>query len=1037
METEPRRFHVFIASANDVKAERLAAKRVVERVRKSLEAELPVVVSSFLWEDDGTPCAVPAQEATNEDLDRAHIVVFIFGVRLGEGTMVEYRRALENRRRRRDLPEMMVYFSQAQPERDPVSLLALAAVVEFETAQHTVVRSASFETSEAFTERFRDDLDTTVRRLLKATPRDENRPQPADGGLPERDPYSACLEKRAGFLRVPGIGDSGARKAPLLDLYIELRLRTAGSRRSGKDAGFGMADRGDRGIEAVLAEPLVALVGEPGSGKSRALERIALRLARHHLGRDPDAPVELGLPVGAGAAPIPVWLSLPRLVDQLRGLAKVPASRGDISPDTWAELLEMHLKDEGALVVPGDGARLLQAGGVLFLFDSLDEVSGAATRETLAAAITTLSQRRGTGTLGPNRFVVACRTRAWGAGTAFAEFTPAEIEPLSAAAVQQFAVRWGAALYGDTPAAREHAQRLGEALAGPLRSIASNPQMLRMLAVIHHAGGRLPEQRSKLYDECVGHLVDSRRDTLAAWQGSPGARRHLRLLAERMQNARDGEGMPRHAIGRDEAVALLMPALDSDDAQDVREYLHELEVCTGLLSDDGRGGLAFYHRTFQEFLVAELARDAEGGAFAFLAQDDRFLDPGWLEVVTLTAGVLAEGGGNGVRKLLADIVGPAQDDLAAWAPRVAVAARCLSDLEPWRFDAHVVAPAADALRAVLPILEQASLAAPLETRVAVAEGLGRVHDPRLAPEKRWVTIPEGPAWRGASPGDTQASDDEKPGHEVWLSEFGIARWPVTVAEYAEFLGERGYVEDTLWLPEGLAFRDRGKIAAPHDWETQAGGPGNRPVTGVSWWEAQAYCAWLSAQGVVVPDGWQVHLPTEAQWERAARGPLVAGVRPAIWPWGDAPGLARMNCVETPDLRPHRLLPVGCFPDAIGPTGIWDQAGNVWEWCADWFDQRGWQDAAQETLRDPVARDREGIPTYMVPGLDDEGTPIPKDDDWVWETGHGRVVRGGGWADDASNARVSVRYRFAPAARFFDMGFRCAASPVALGLGPRP
>jgi formylglycine-generating enzyme required for sulfatase activity len=1034
--TPPGHLHIFIASADDVMAERAAAKAAVERVEKAIRQDHGVGLVPFLWQEDGTPCGEPAQDATNLDLDRADIVVFIFGQRLGEGTLVEYRRALANRKRDGRKPEVMVYFGEAPPPRDANSASAWARLLEFERDQHEVVRSARYLSTEGFEKRLREDLGTQVRAILKhraAAPPES----PASRGLPSLDEYLACLERRVEFLPMPGVSGSAARKVALLDLYVELRVRSpraGGSDKDGARAMLGVAAQG--GIETVLAKSLVALVGEPGSGKSTELRRIALRLARHHRGQDPKAPQELGFGAVGGAAPIPILLDLPWVADHLSDRNRLSEARKHIAIEAWAEVLEAHLRADGARVEAGDAERLLDAGGLLLLFDSLDEVSGVATRDKLAAAIALLSQQR-PGAGRPNHFIVSCRARAWGAGTAFASFAPAELEPLDRKAVQRFAVKWGIELHGDTREGREAGTRLGEALAGPVWTIASNPQMLTMLAVIHHAGSRLPEQRSKLYEKCVDHLVHSRREALVRWRGSPGARRHLRLLAERMQVDRDSEGRARHAIDRAEAVALLMRALGTDEADDAREYLHDLEVCTGLLGADGRGGVRFHHRTFQEFLVAEVARDFPEGAFAYLAIDDRFLDAAWVEVVALTAGVLAEGGENGVRKLLASVVGRPQEDLGAWAPRVAVAARCLADLAPWHFDDSALAPAREALRAILPILEDREQAAPLETRIAVAEGLGRIHDPRLAPEARWISVAAGPAWRGAVPGDEGGREAERAGHQVWLSGFWIARWPVTVSEYREFVASDGYDDDEYWLAEGRTFRDNGRILGPNDWDSQTAGPGNLPVVGVSWWEAQAYCAWLSREGRGLPDGCHAHLPSEAQWEKAARGPLVRGSRTAMWPWGDMPDLDRLNCEETPGLMSRRLLPVGCFPKGVSAaTGTWDQAGNAWEWNADIFDARGWPKVTSTPRWDPCQMDSADVPTYEQYLVDDQGRAIRDGADWRREQGHGRVVRGGGWAVDAHLARVSFRGRHAPAARSGDLGFRCAASPVALGLGPR-
>jgi formylglycine-generating enzyme required for sulfatase activity len=254
----------------------------------------------------------------------------------------------------------------------------------------------------------------------------------------------------------------------------------------------------------------------------------------------------------------------------------------------------------------------------------------------------------------------------------------------------------------------------------------------------------------------------------------------------------------------------------------------------------------------------------------------------------------------------------------------------------------------------------------LAKRIEAADLLGQVGDPRLE-EDNWVTIPAGTFYMGAQKTDkrgrnydVEAPDDESPVHEVTLRGFRIGRFPVTVQEFSKFILDRGYQTPKHWI-EGF-----GQFTEPEDWERQKEYP-NRPVVGVSWFEAAAYCAWEGGR-----------LPTEAEWERAARGPR-----------GDAPPLdpSRANY----EMNVGHPTPVGLFPEGNTSEGLCDMLGNIWEWCADRYG-------------------------YYEPGSADN--PIGP------VNGEERIVRGGSWVDDSGVVRASGRVRFEPTNRDDSIGFRC-------------
>jgi len=237
-------------------------------------------------------------------------------------------------------------------------------------------------------------------------------------------------------------------------------------------------------------------------------------------------------------------------------------------------------------------------------------------------------------------------------------------------------------------------------------------------------------------------------------------------------------------------------------------------------------------------------------------------------------------------------------------------------------------------------------------------------------EMEFIRIPAGKFLMGSDPKkDREAYSDEQPQHTVELPEYWIGRAPVTNAQYAAFVLAGG-----------------GK--APPHWRNNRP-PQNKldhPVVNVSWEDAVAYCAWLGRQ-----TGQKIGLPTEAHWEKAARG-----TDGRIYPWGiQKPDAQRCNYYGS---KVGDTTPVGRYsPAGDSPYGCVDMAGNVFEWCADWFD-------ASYYAKSP-ASDPSGL-----------------------ASGEYRVVRGGSWYNNTRNVRAAIRFRYAPGVRINDQGFRCLLSP---------
>ncbi len=430
--------------------------------------------------------------------------------------------------------------------------------------------------------------------------------------------------------------------------------------------------------------------------------------------------------------------------------------------------------------------------------------------------------------------------------------------------------------------------------------LGANPYLLRMLVQVYDRRTRqLPANRAALFDAFVEQLIERehteltrRGDSarLALLEALPAA---LAGLADAMQR----EAAQSTAVDHAWAVARL-------GAQG-EEML--LLAAAASLIDPANGQVRFVHQLVQEYFAAAALRQR------YAADDLRthwpagWLAPsGWEETFILLAGLLPD-----MSPLVARLL-PAHPVLAA---------RCVAESGGTHPDA-LVRTVQDALVALA-----TGKAAPVRERAAAGDALNLVGDPRPGvgvsaaglPDIDWVEIPAGPFLMGnTAQSDEMAYVVEMPQHTVVLPAFAISRYPITVAQFECFVRDGGYTERRrhCWTAAGWQWKSRNDRSGPNRY----GGAyalANHPVVGVHWFEAVAFCAWLSEK-LQRP----ILLPGEAQWEKAARGP--DGRR---YPWGSEITPEHANYSDT---RIRMTSSVGIFPRGASPYGVLDMAGNVWE-----------------------------------------------------------------------------------------------------------
>ncbi len=405
------------------------------------------------------------------------------------------------------------------------------------------------------------------------------------------------------------------------------------------------------------------------------------------------------------------------------------------------------------------------------------------------------------------------------------------------------------------------------------------------------------------------------------------------------------------------------------------------------------GMYRFIHLAFQEFLaaryLAEVLRREEKIVEFF--QNNRIANSWWREVVLLTIGYLTMNSSATADNLIRQLAGLKQNhwELKKKLPpetQVASAGLAWSAVSEWP-------EAPNSLKKIIPdhfldIFNNDGLFSTSTKRVDAGNLLGKLGDPRFRPDcwflpndnlLGFVEIPAGKFLMG--------NNNEKitaPQSIVELEHYFIARYPVTVAQFQSFVEASGYNLDDYH-----------------------GNEPNHPVNGINWYHAMTYCKWLNNTLIRWPElpaplrilfddeDFMVCLPSEAEWEKAARG-----TKGRTYPWGEenpSPELANYNDLEM------GTTPVGCFPEGASPFGLLDCAGNVWEWTRSLWGKK-WDKAEFAYPYKPNEFRREDINA---------------------DKSVNRIIRGGEYSDDGAVLSCARRDWVKPGYGDRGWGFRIA------------
>lgn len=671
--------------------------------------------------------------------------------------------------------------------------------------------------------------------------------------------------------------------------------------------------------EAMRDKSRVVVIGDPGSGKSTLLKHLALRLASEE-----NAPLPILVPLNAFAdALFKANRNLQQyLPEYFAGFAKGIAGLGPLFDDALA------------------------TGTAVILLDGLDEVQQD--RSRLVACVETFAQEA---VSCGNKVVVTSRIVGYRESPldpkAWALYTLLDFDR---AAIEAFAGKWCVAFEkstkGDTPESQIAAEAERKSLLAAIEAnpgvgnLASNPLLLTILALIKRQGVELPNRRVELYELYLKTLISAWSKARALDKKPVGPPldylQTITVLWLRQENPTAGlvteerliEWLTQFFMGEDWGDKRGVAAIHA------REFLNSVHTYSNLLLERGPGRYGFMHLTLEEALAARgLVKLSE------LKLEDslrvmrlHLTDPAWRETILPAVGVWGlvreepRKAGEVVRAILKmDCDGNAN---------ILLAGACLEDVGELGLGR---AAANDVIEALLAASRNRSLPPTMQRDAGFSLGRAGWKPDDL---DAFITIPAGPFLYGD---DNERKVIEKP--------YQIAKYPVTHLQYRRFVDARGYSRREFWSEDGwrwrtgtydtkatkdyeksvLDQRPQEKRGEPFYWSDARWNNPLSPVVGVCWFEAEAYCNWLAHE-----TGKPIRLPTEEEWERAARH-----TDGREYPWGNDFDQNKLNSNDFwhGDYEFASTTIVGQFAAGNSEEGVSDLSGNVWEWQNMWYDVR--------------------------------------------------------------------------------------------------
>jgi len=803
-----------------------------------------------------------------------------------------------------------------------------------------------------------------------------------------RNLSARCQVLPLGIIDEKYINPQGSTPIKLQDIYTDLDVAAIHKEKEEDPVHFGWrlsrAEEGDREpiLEAIAREelPCMTLLGNAGSGKTTFINYLTYRLLS-----SPE-----GLPESLRDKPV-IRLILRDVLPFLSSSAQT-GTAGWLWNALEADIRKRIGNATAQKVLLALQLKVAESP-CLLLLDGLDEIPEANKhRQHLIQAVQDLVNSVAEG----SRVILTARPYAYAQPEwQLPAFTALTLKPFNESQAEHFITAWYHCIPSPLDESAKTLQTRAESLINAIQekeylgAMASRPILLTLMTTLHTSRGTLPEDRAELYNDSVDLLINrwqqkyrtSEADTNDETQnqtvdprimqvfrfGTAKVRKVMEAIAyashlkqQKRQTVNPDASQQSADITRAELESAFNANLPDDlNARVVVDYLAQN---AGLLIAREPGIFIFPHRSFQEFLAACHILNQPESTRQLLSHVRDDLN-WWREVYLLAVGRQNCASLDNAVSLISALKQASLSDNpeitdqdwqeASLAGEGLLELRLLDDPEASKAYQGLIRR----IRGWLTRLVEEGHLDP-KTRLKAGDTLGQIGDFRKGinvitrlgktiPDIDWVYVPEGEFLMGSTDYDKYAFEEEKPQHSVYLPAYWISRYPITNAQFAPFVDEKCYENQEYWIDAGWEWLEEIRRIReeepykrpirypykPYGWKHPRRGIFNRPVVGISWYEAHAYSLWLQEKYWesnfslgIEKINYIINIPSEEQWEKAIRG-----VNGLIYPWGNNWTFDTANIKEE---NLHTISTLGMFPKGKSKGfGLLDGVGNINEWTS--------------------------------------------------------------------------------------------------------